>query len=513
MGDAEIRVPLPRSLDDYNIAVAVFACLELIGSELSVLVGTALHAQYDEEGRDWPAVLQDLHGRGTLASAKDLSLILKELLRPGPRVSRSILPRDKRFLGLADQVLQLRNRTAHSADAGSAIRDARTLTEFTSEAGLRCAHDVSAYRRRLEELHDGTFAAAGVEEESAVATAAREDAVAEMRAQLEELEARNVAREQDSAKLAFERDAHVRRAAELEKERDAALVEAGEARAAADAALVEARQARSRSAAAEADRRHTEAERVEARAALVIAEVDDARAKVAVDHEYPNSASNMLKRLEKAASGLAATRPVHEEPTLARTETESSVKPSQERLPGFGQPWPYAVGTERWKLSKLHRTLTAHDDGSDLSELVPEGRDLELIDQFLGIRPEGGKVFVDDDMDAVTWMNDTWVYLGRLDWDDASGDSGLEPGTILDGLPKGRKYRMLGDGTIAPAAGGDDLATIVGTAVAADVVERVRAARPTGGRLWVDRDGLMTTVGINGTVVVTTVADDEWFPG
>jgi len=80
-----------------------------------------------------------------------------------------------------------------------------------------------------------------------------------------------------------------------------------------------------------------------------------------------------------------------------------------------GALWPFERGGDTWVLSATHREMRRPGRRTGrLGELVGPEAETSLVEAFLRIRPEGGRVFVDDDGDASTYVDGQLVYLGTI---------------------------------------------------------------------------------------------------
>lgn len=199
-----------------------------------------------------------------------------------------------------------------------------------------------------------------------------------------------------------------------------------------------------------------------------------------------------------------------------RTEqahTIGSVHPGvgPQLLPSPGEPWMYPRGQEVWRLSKLRKSLIRTDDEANLKSVIGADQATRLVDQFLEIRPAGGRVWVDVDGDAVTYVEGRLVYLGRLEQNEVA-DLELRPGDPIADFA-GRGYGMTGQGRIECRSTGQSLNEAIGAQPACAVAERIRRVKPKGGRLKVARDGTVAAYVDRQWVFVTRVRPSEWFPG
>ncbi len=191
---------------------------------------------------------------------------------------------------------------------------------------------------------------------------------------------------------------------------------------------------------------------------------------------------------------------------------EARPEEADDAFPAPGQPWPYPRGDSVWKLSRAKRSLVSYDeDQISLHEVCPEPFASRFVDSFLKVRPEGGRVWVDEDSDAATYVNGTLTYLGRLRWEPAVAEFDDPPvGTPYS--PSGRRYTVTTSG-IQRAADHVWLASAIDDDLAAAVLERLLAVRPSGGKYRVDPTGAATTYLRGRWVFAGRISPHEWFPG
>ena len=79
-----------------------------------------------------------------------------------------------------------------------------------------------------------------------------------------------------------------------------------------------------------------------------------------------------------------------------------------------GEPWPFDRGNDTWVLSASRRSIRRLRGAGGLADALGKTREAELVDAFLEVRPEGGRVYVDHDGDACTLIGGQLVYLGLV---------------------------------------------------------------------------------------------------
>jgi hypothetical protein len=155
--------------------------------------------------------------------------------------------------------------------------------------------------------------------------------------------------------------------------------------------------------------------------------------------------------------------------------------------------------------------LVTYDGHLSLDEVLPAPVAARLIDSFLEIRPQGGRVWVDEDGDATTYVDGVLTYLGRLTND--SKELGSDDPSIGTPYPSaGERYSVSALG-ILRLADSAYLDRQIDGARARMVLERLLAVRPSGGRFRVDSTGAVTTYLGGDWVFAGRVRAEEWFPG
>ncbi|MFC3687073.1 hypothetical protein [Aquipuribacter hungaricus] len=81
-----------------------------------------------------------------------------------------------------------------------------------------------------------------------------------------------------------------------------------------------------------------------------------------------------------------------------------------------GDVWPYLRGEDVWVLSTLRKKICRpRGREGTLGDRVGPKREAELVESFLRIRPEGGRLWIDADGDVCTRIGSSDIYLGRVD--------------------------------------------------------------------------------------------------
>ena len=78
-----------------------------------------------------------------------------------------------------------------------------------------------------------------------------------------------------------------------------------------------------------------------------------------------------------------------------------------------GTLWEHPKGNKKIVLSVSSRNLVDAKNGKLLEKADPT-RTKEFADQWLKIRPQGGRIFIDSEGHASTLIDDRLVYLGNV---------------------------------------------------------------------------------------------------
>jgi hypothetical protein len=506
-----------------------------------LLLGDALHARVrphleDVYGPEWSAQVHPTRGR---FGRRDLSsyaqcLFGRRDLSDTRQVFRAALdvpfPKVDRVLAHA---LDVRNRFAHP-DGPVAVRqvenDIGHLLLLAGTLKLDCVGDLHQIAREAAALSSGPPAGASVSAvrirelekraeraEQAVADADRLRAqVASIEAEREHahdewmraeeaLQAVDAAQEEIEAKAESlrqrlgEANASSILATQLQQQLDLAEKQAAEQ----GERLAKSEKKRS-TLKKRLEKQSRNAEEAQRRAATAESDRDELTGSVAftralVEPEH-DSTEDLLEQLQRVLAKLGddgAAHYVKEEP--------------EQVLPAPGEPWPHPRGVDVWILSGARRSLVTYDGQLSLDEVLPGSVVARLIDSFLTIRPEGGRVWVNENGDATTYVDGVLTYLGRL-IDDSEELRFDDPPVGTPHPPAGERYSVSTLG-ILRLADGASLDKRIDSARARAVLERLLVVRPSGGRYRVDSTGAVTTYLGGDWVFAGRVHAEEWFPG
>lgn len=113
-----------------------------------------------------------------------------------------------------------------------------------------------------------------------------------------------------------------------------------------------------------------------------------------------------------------ATPPTSAPPSISFADIDAERARDSASIPTAGprpgSRWHEQRGDDRWTLSQSSRSFVRHRDNRSLHELVGASEARVLVQQFLRVRPRGGRAWVDDEGNAVTLVEGDLVFLGNI---------------------------------------------------------------------------------------------------
>lgn len=508
-----------RRQRDYALRGCLGEALLIVADDLHDRMYHSLERSF--ETAEWWKEIPAKHGdfaRRDVASWADCLLGEQRHLRDARPHFREALGmpafrRSHRQLSVAAQV---RNRWAHPdalIDAQQAKDEIGQLLAFAGAAGLGCQARLAEVLQRVAQLQSGRPVQSTTQAE-----------VDQLTAAVDRLQAELAIKDQALTAVEEKHEATHDRLAEVEAERDEAQ-KAESARAAREADLRRQLEQRDLEQAdvlalqARLAASQHEEELLDAQLATLTAQQKELEhaVKLVVDRvAEERSRAEMLEQERDALRGALAIARVESQGSqhaaqivslagaLAgedQTESAEAVTP--------GSPWPYPRGDEIWVLSAARRRLVRNADDLDLADVIGAEAAARVTDTFLRIRPTGGRVWVDDDGDAATFVSGQLCYLGSLYVEE--DDAGTDPPIGTPAQPAGRRFSVSIAGIYDTAM--RSLSSVVGSARARIVRDRLLQVRPEGGRFRVDESGAAVTYLDGHWVFAGRIAVNEWFPG
>jgi len=116
------------------------------------------------------------------------------------------------------------------------------------------------------------------------------------------------------------------------------------------------------------------------------------------------------KEIEKIIASLAGTLSIINEESPQKQTRKAQLKNPR---PEVGSLWDKPKGKRKITLSVGKRDLVDSKTSKPLDYISEESR-MELAEDWLRVRPTGGRVFVDEEGNAVTLIGESLVYLGDI---------------------------------------------------------------------------------------------------
>ena len=116
------------------------------------------------------------------------------------------------------------------------------------------------------------------------------------------------------------------------------------------------------------------------------------------------------KEIEKLIAALAGSLSVINEDSPKQQTRKAQLENPRNAV---GSLWDKPKGKRKITLSVGRRDLVDSKTSKPL-EYIPEESRIEIAEDWLTVRPSGGRVFVDDDGNASTLIGESLVYLGNI---------------------------------------------------------------------------------------------------
>jgi myosin heavy subunit len=116
------------------------------------------------------------------------------------------------------------------------------------------------------------------------------------------------------------------------------------------------------------------------------------------------------KEIEKIIASLAGTLSIINEDAPKKQINKAKLKHPR---PEVGSLWNRPKGKRKITLSVGKRDLVDSKTSKPLDYISEESR-MEIAEDWLRVRPTGGRVFVDEEGDAATLLGEDLVYLGNI---------------------------------------------------------------------------------------------------
>jgi hypothetical protein len=367
---------LPTLNNEGQFRVLIFDAFTLLGEELGEHYRSKLEPTY---GKNW---LMDLaRGRNDPPyNLTDPAWVLKEPLRNSTSPTRTTLPKGQGFYKQISLLARARNTYFHNQGVGTsdaAQEVMQLLLEFALAVPLElCTNEYAEAIRRINKLNAGedfSGAEQGLE---------RIESLEQQVADLEEIANQNKKDLQDREQL-------LEQALDDVAVREEVLRELREKVGDKDQEIAEARGQQEKAAKAAEDLRL------------------EYEAKVAELAEK----ENLERQYKELLRTLVSSKTVE---SLKSANANKSASAAKDLKPG--DVWSVEKGSRRLTLSVNFRELYDTNSGTLLRDTHGDAA-TELAHRWLEIKPQGGRIFVDDAGIATSYRGEDLIYMGVVGFD------------------------------------------------------------------------------------------------
>jgi hypothetical protein len=365
---------LPTELSKVSNNLVIFDCTRLFGEVFSEFCDLKMK---EIEGPDWLQQIKDLR-RIYKINLSDTAFLLKECLT-SDSVIRRVLPKSERFYNKLDVLKKLRNENQHfNFKAGTEeIKEAVELYfEVCMDLNLQFGVDqYSILIKRLDELEEGKNFSIDPNLSQKLSEMERQKAETEDQI----IETNNVllGREKELnqvQKIISEKDLKITDLIKSNEQKTSAFNEVSEDR---EKLKIEAQELRE--------------------------QVNELNAQKETDEITE-------KEIEKIIASLAENLLITNEDSSKKQIRKAQLKNPR---PEIGSVWSKPKGKRKITLSVARRDLVDSKTSKPIDYISEESR-MEIAEDWLQVRPTGGRVFVDEDGNAATLLGESLVYLGNI---------------------------------------------------------------------------------------------------
>jgi myosin heavy subunit len=365
---------LPNELSEDKNHLVIFDCTKLFGQEFGKFCDLKMH---EIDGPDWLKNLSNLRQQYKV-NLYDLAFLLKEILNSDSPL-RKILPKSTSFYNKLAILKRVRNENQHFSfkHTNSATKEVvEVYFDLSLELQLSvCVEEFNLMIRRLNDLEAGkTFQ---VDSNLVSKLGEIEMQKAEIEDQLIE---KNV--------LLLDKEKKLNNVQKIISESNSKiedLTKSNEQKASAFNKLNE------------------DLEKSKKEAQELREQVYELNAQKETDEITE-------KEIEKLIASLAGSLSANNEDSPKQQTRKVQLKNPRTEV---GSLWDKPKGKRKITLSVGRRDLVDSKTSKPLEDISEESR-IEIAEDWLLVRPSGGRVFVDDDGNASTLIGESLVYLGNI---------------------------------------------------------------------------------------------------
>ena len=365
---------LPTELSEVSNNLVIFDCTRLFGEVFGEFCD---HKMREIEGQDWLNQIRDQR-RIYRINLSDTAFLLKECLASDSLI-RKVLPKSESFYNKLDILKKLRNENQHfNLKAGTQEIKAAVELYFGVCLDLNLQFGVNEYSillKRLDDLQAGKNFSIDPILSQTLSEIERQKA--EMEDQLIE---KNVLLLDKENKLKHVREVILESNLKIDD-----LTKSNEQKTSAFNKIID-----------DLEKSKMEAEELRAQLSELSAQkVSDEITEKEIEKLIASLAENLYKANEDSPKKLANKIP--------RKNLSSAV----------GSIWNKPKGKRKITLSVAKRDLV-DSRSSEPIDYIPEESRIEMAEEWLLVRPSGGRVFVDDEGNASTLLGESLVFLGNI---------------------------------------------------------------------------------------------------
>jgi hypothetical protein len=376
---------LPAKVDAKSNKILMFDCLLLLGDELGSYYDVKMRSL---RGEDWLRILAQERNDYNL-TLNDPDFVIKEPLRSDSPL-RAILPKSTSFYRNLDILRKVRNHIAHNKTEGK-LEQTREILEVMLAVAMdidlkNCVNEYAGAIKRIEDITQGVV----FNDDLGVTNRVQE--FEERSAEIEEMLFEEKLKSAEVAQLLEEA-----RSVVVIKELEFETLEQSD-----KAKIVVIKEMEN-----ELNRARKEAQDLKTQLDQNTQRTDDLkRNEISLKNLVASLAAPVTE--SSVLGGSTLKMPGEELRVISRKENSTL-----EAVQGVGTIWNHPKGSRKIVLSVSSRDLTDTKSGK-LLEKVDAKLTKELAEEWLKIRPQGGRVFIDSEGHASTLIDDRLVYLGNV---------------------------------------------------------------------------------------------------
>jgi hypothetical protein len=365
---------LPTELSKVSNNLVIFDCTRLFGEVFGEFCDLKMK---EIEGPDWLQQIKNLRKIYKI-NLSDTAFLLKESLT-SDSVIRKVLPKSEKFYNKLDVIKKLRNENQHfNLKAGTEEIKAAVELYFEVCMNLNLQFGVDQYSiliKRLDDLEVGKNFSIDPN---------LSQKLSEMERQRAETEDQII--EKNNVLLGKEKE--LNQVQKIISERDSKIVDLIKSNEQKTSAFNEVNQDREK----------------------LKVEAQELREQLSELHAQKESDEITETEIEKMIASLAKTLSIIHEDTPKKQTRKAQLKHPR---PEVGSLWNKPKGKRKITLSVGKRDLVDSKTSKPLDYISEESR-MEIAEDWLLVRPTGGRVFVDEEGDAVTLLGEGLIYLGNI---------------------------------------------------------------------------------------------------